>query len=186
MAGSFQTAGELDGMRGGPTAGELRTDGAADRGRGAGRSPRGGRLAGLPEGVAVEADRIEVRFAGAEDDRPVRWLFGSRREPAKAQAAAGLLVVGLQQRLLSSVEAFARSLAVHRRTVERHWEHGQAETATGEKPAPASGTGQPSGSEAVGTSNDEAHEPLAKTGDRPGFICRKPQARDGQWAGRSV
>ena len=29
-------------------------------------------------------------------------------------------------------------------------------------------------------------EPLAKTGDRPGFICRKPQARDGQWAGRSV
>ena len=29
-------------------------------------------------------------------------------------------------------------------------------------------------------------EPLAKTGDRPGFLCRKPQARDGQWAGRSV
>ena len=72
MAGSFQTAGELDGMRGGPTAGELRTDRAADRGRGAGRSPRGGRLAGLPEGVAVEADRIEVRFAGAEDDEAVR------------------------------------------------------------------------------------------------------------------
>ena len=39
--------------------------------------------------------------------------------PAKARAAAGLLVVGLQQRLLSSVEAFARSLAVHRRTLER-------------------------------------------------------------------
>ena len=39
--------------------------------------------------------------------------------PAKARAAAGLLAVGLQQRLLSSVEAFARSLAVHRRTVER-------------------------------------------------------------------
>ena len=29
-------------------------------------------------------------------------------------------------------------------------------------------------------------EPLAKPGDRPGFLCRKPQARDGQWAGRSV
>ena len=29
-------------------------------------------------------------------------------------------------------------------------------------------------------------EPLAKTGDRPGFLCRKPPARDGQWAGRSV
>ena len=32
----------------------------------------------------------------------------------RAQAAAGLLVVGLQQRLLSSIEAFARSLKVHR------------------------------------------------------------------------
>ncbi len=39
----------------------------------------------------------------------------------KVRAAAGLLVVGLQQRLLSSIEAFARSLVVHRRTVERHW-----------------------------------------------------------------
>ena len=39
----------------------------------------------------------------------------------KVRAAAGLLVVGLQQRLLSSIEAFARSLAVHRKTVERHW-----------------------------------------------------------------
>ena len=39
----------------------------------------------------------------------------------KTRAAAGLLVVGLQQRLLSSIEAFARSLKVHRRTVERHW-----------------------------------------------------------------
>src|SRR6202035_1466111 len=40
----------------------------------------------------------------------------------RAQAAAGLLVVGLQQRLLSSLEAFARSLKVHRSTVERQWE----------------------------------------------------------------
>lgn len=45
----------------------------------------------------------------------------------KAQAAAGLLVVGLQQRLLSSIEAFARSLKVHRATVKRQWEKGQAE-----------------------------------------------------------
>jgi superfamily II DNA or RNA helicase len=40
----------------------------------------------------------------------------------RAQAAAGLLVVGLQQRLLSSIEAFARSLKVHRATVERQWQ----------------------------------------------------------------
>jgi superfamily II DNA or RNA helicase len=39
----------------------------------------------------------------------------------QAQAAAGLLVVGLQQRLLSSIEAFARTLKVHRSTVLRQW-----------------------------------------------------------------
>ena len=43
-----------------------------------------------------------------------------------AQAAAGLLVVGLQQRLLSSIEAFARSLNVHRETALRHWQRSQA------------------------------------------------------------
>lgn len=45
-----------------------------------------------------------------------RFAESSRR----ARAAAGLLVVGLQQRLLSSIEAFAQSLAVHRKTIERH------------------------------------------------------------------
>ena len=32
------------------------------------------------------------------------------------------MVVGLQQRLLSSIEAFARSLKKHRETVQRHWD----------------------------------------------------------------
>ena len=49
-------------------------------------------------------------------------------------------------------------------------------------------------SRSCGCSGDQAcahpqfatREPLAKPGDRPGFLCRKPQARDGQWAGRSV
>lgn len=41
---------------------------------------------------------------------------------SKARATAGLLVIGLQQRMLSSTEAFARSLIVHRATVERHWQ----------------------------------------------------------------
>ena len=59
---------------------------------------------------------------------------------ARGRAAAGLLVVGLQQRLLSSIEAFAVSLARHRKTVERQWrEHagtssGQATTAGGSVP----------------------------------------------------
>ena len=43
----------------------------------------------------------------------------------RSQAAAGLLVVGLQQRLLSSIEAFARTLKVHRRTVVKQWEKQQ-------------------------------------------------------------
>ena len=37
----------------------------------------------------------------------------------RTQASAALLVVGLQQRLLSSIEAFAQSLKVHQHTVER-------------------------------------------------------------------
>ncbi|MGI8802088.1 MAG: DISARM system SNF2-like helicase DrmD [Solirubrobacteraceae bacterium] len=77
--------------------------------------------------------RIVVRIAvdGLPDDAPELALsrlldeYRTAREERfagtsnRAQAAAGLLVVGLQQRLLSSIEAFARSLAVHRRTVER-------------------------------------------------------------------
>ncbi|MEQ8763214.1 MAG: DISARM system SNF2-like helicase DrmD [Planctomycetota bacterium] len=43
----------------------------------------------------------------------------------KAQASAGLLVVGLQQRLLSSIEAFARSLKRHRDTAENQWQRGR-------------------------------------------------------------
>src|SRR5690606_39130574 len=46
-------------------------------------------------------------------------------ESRRKQAAAALLISGLQQRLLSSVEAFARTLRVHRRTVQRHWEAAQ-------------------------------------------------------------
>lgn len=57
--------------------------------------------------------------------REERFASTTRR----AQAAAGLLVVGLQQRLLSSIEAFARSLKVHRETVERQWDRAQASDA---------------------------------------------------------
>ena len=41
---------------------------------------------------------------------------------ARTKAAAGLLVVGLQQKLLSSIEAFAISLARHRSTAREQWE----------------------------------------------------------------
>ncbi|MEO7719891.1 MAG: DISARM system SNF2-like helicase DrmD [Capsulimonas sp.] len=59
--------------------------------------------------------------------REERFASSSRR----SQAAAGLLVVGLQQRLLSSIEAFARSLKVHRATVERQRQKEQGAPAIG-------------------------------------------------------
>jgi superfamily II DNA or RNA helicase len=49
-----------------------------------------------------------------------------RDETKRKQAAAGLLISGLQQRLLSSIEAFARTLKVHRRTVQRQMEEPSA------------------------------------------------------------
>ena len=71
------------------------------------------------EGLSVDAPEVELSRLLDEYRmaREARLASTTRR----AQAAAGLLVVGLQQRLLSSTEAFARSLKVHRATVERQW-----------------------------------------------------------------
>jgi superfamily II DNA or RNA helicase len=78
---------------------------------------------GLPE------DAPELRLSTLLDE--YRTLRESRLQgqTKRNQAAAGLLIVGLQQRLLSSVEAFARTLRVHRRTVQRQWEAVQTEAA---------------------------------------------------------
>ncbi len=71
---------------------------------------------GLPEDAPeLELSRLLDEYRTA---RETRFEGSSRR----AQAAAGLLVVGLQQRLLSSTEAFARTLKVHRETVRRQWD----------------------------------------------------------------
>jgi len=51
------------------------------------------------------------------DVRQQRLASATKRK----QAEGALLISGLQQRLLSSVEAFARTLRVHRRTMERIW-----------------------------------------------------------------
>ena len=56
---------------------------------------------------------------------------------ARARAAGGLLVVGLQQKLLSSIEAFAISLARHRVTVRKQWEQAMAGEATAAGPGSA-------------------------------------------------
>ena len=74
----------------------------------------------------LPADAPELQLSNLLDKyrtvREKRYSGASKR----AQASAGLLVVGLQQRLLSSIEAFARSLKVHRATVRRHRETAQA------------------------------------------------------------
>ncbi len=84
-------------------------------------------IEGLP------ADAPELVLSRLLDEyrtaREERFASTSRR----AQASAGLLVVGLQQRLLSSIEAFARSLKVHRATVARQWEKGQSAAADTQK-----------------------------------------------------
>ena len=42
------------------------------------------------------------------------------QEEKRVQAASGIVIIGLQKRLLSSIEAFAKTLRVHRQTVEKH------------------------------------------------------------------
>ncbi len=83
------------------------------------------------QGGFPERKVIRIPIEGLSPDAPELLLsrlldeYRSLRErrfevvSRRLQAAAGLLVVGLQQRLLSSIEAFARSLKVHRATVER-------------------------------------------------------------------
>lgn len=72
-------------------------------------------LKGLPE------DAPELKLSALLDKyREVRQLRLASATKRK-QAEAALLISGLQQRLLSSVEAFARTLAIHRRTMERLW-----------------------------------------------------------------
>lgn len=83
-------------------------------------------IADLPDDAPeIELSRLLDRYREVRESR----MSGMSR---KSQAAAALLVVGLQQRLLSSIEAFARSLKVHRATLERkrmRGENGAAEEA---------------------------------------------------------
>ena len=69
-------------------------------------------IAGLPEETPelVLASKLDAY----RTEREMR-LSGETRSQ---QTAAALVIGGLQKRLLSSVEAFARTLAVHRRSVE--------------------------------------------------------------------
>lgn len=85
-------------------------------------------VGGFPE---REVDQIDL--TGLPADQPelvLSRLLDQYREvrqrriaglTKRKQAEAALLISGLQQRLLSSIEAFARTLKVHRATMERLW-----------------------------------------------------------------
>ncbi len=71
---------------------------------------------GLPEEAAeLQLSRLLNEYRETREER-------LKDETKRKQAASGLLITGLQQRLLSSTEAFARTLKVHRKTVQRQWE----------------------------------------------------------------
>ncbi len=86
-------------------------------------------IGGFPKRHVVQVDisglpieSPELRLAALLDQyRALREerLSGENR---RTQSASGLLITGLQQRLFSSIEAFAKTLAVHRKTVKRQWE----------------------------------------------------------------
>jgi hypothetical protein len=91
---------------------------------------------GFPKREIIQRD-IDGLPPGAPELRLADLLDQYRRlreerlsaESKRARAASGLLICGLQQRLLSSIEAFVGTLRVHRRTVKRQWEQGQQASA---------------------------------------------------------
>jgi superfamily II DNA or RNA helicase len=83
---------------------------------------------GFPERRVVQIDIRDLPDATPElvlsrlldayrDVRQQRLSNATKRQQAEAQ----LLISGLQQRLLSSIDAFAQTLGVHRRTMEKLW-----------------------------------------------------------------
>jgi len=79
-------------------------------------------LSNLPaDAPELELSRLLEEYRTA---REARYAGATKRQ----QAEAALLISGLQQRLLSSIEAFARTLKVHRKTMERIWASAQDQT----------------------------------------------------------
>src|SRR5580692_10114280 len=70
-------------------------------------------LDGLP------ADAPELRLSVLLDQYRQSWEERLHSATARKQAVAMLLISGLQQRLLSSIEAFSRTLRVHQKTIQK-------------------------------------------------------------------
>ena len=94
-------------------------------------------VGGFPKREVVQVDIDGLRI-DAPELQLAAWLDEYRLlreerlagESRRTQTAAGLLICGLQQRLLSSVEAFSRTLRVHRKTVKKQWDQAQAQVST--------------------------------------------------------
>jgi superfamily II DNA or RNA helicase len=65
----------------------------------------------------LPTDAPELRLSALLDEYRLAREDQLKGESKRVQAAAALLIIGLQQRLLSSIEAFAKTLRVHRRTL---------------------------------------------------------------------
>ncbi|MEO2015504.1 MAG: DISARM system SNF2-like helicase DrmD, partial [Fuerstiella sp.] len=78
----------------------------------------------------LPADAAELRLSHLLNEYRETREERLKSENKRKQAASGLLITGLQQRLLSSIEAFARTLKVHRNTVKRQWEKFQEQSVT--------------------------------------------------------
>ena len=104
-------------------------------------------IGGLPDDAPeLVLSRLLDEYRTVRDER----LAGAS---GRARAAAGLLAVGLQQRLLSSIEAFARSLDTHRATAERHWRKQQEAAGADDDPEPGVRPGGPAADAAPDTAS---------------------------------
>ena len=67
----------------------------------------------------LPSDAAELVLPKMLDDYRLLRETRLKDEPRSQQTAGALVIGGLQKRLLSSIEAFAKTLAVHRKSVER-------------------------------------------------------------------
>ena len=111
-------------------------------------------ISGLP------AESPELRIADLLDQYRVIREVRLSQESRRTQSASGLLITNLQQRLFSSIEAFAKTLAVHTKTVKKQWESST--------PAPSAATSLDLLTDSVGADDERAtftEEALAAEAD---------------------
>lgn len=81
----------------------------------------------------LPADAPELRLIALLDQYRQKREARLSTETRRIQTASGLLLSGLQQRLFSSIEAFSRTLRVHRKTVLKQWESTQSAAKTSQE-----------------------------------------------------